>query len=158
MLSAATASLLAGQVLADTDISKQVTSPQTTSQDGNITIESDGSIEITTSPPTGAAVTINSDNALVNNEGTISYKGVTNATGIQLTSGYTGEFESSSVVDLTGTGTAKTGILIQGVASNINSGTFTGLIPAGATSPVAIDLATGSTMKVQGDSSFGIRQ
>ena len=90
MLSAATASLLAGQVLADTDISKQVTTPQTTSQDGNITIESDGSIVITTSPPTGAAVTINSDNALVNNEGTISYKGVTNATGIQLTTGYTG--------------------------------------------------------------------
>ena len=49
MLSAATASLLAGQVLADTDISKQVTTPQTTSQDGNITIESDGSIVITTS-------------------------------------------------------------------------------------------------------------
>ncbi len=158
MLSAATASLLAGQVLADTDITKQVTTPQTTSQDGNITIESDGSIVITTSPPTGAAVTINSDNALVNNQGTISYKGVTNATGIQLTTGYTGEFESTGVVDLTGTGTTKTGILIQGVAGNIDSGTFTGLVPAGATSPVAIDLALGSTLKVQGDSSFGIKQ
>jgi len=158
MLSAATASLLAGQVLADTNISTQVKTPQTTGQDGNITIETDGSIEITTTPPTGAAVTINSDNALVNNEGTISYKGVTNATGIQLTTGYTGEFESSSVVDLTGTGTAKTGILIQGIASDINSGTFTGLVPSGATSPVAIDLETGSTMKVQGDSSFGIKQ
>jgi len=61
MLSAATASLLAGQVLADTDITKQVTTPQTTSQDGNITIESDGSIVINTARRQGRPVTINSE-------------------------------------------------------------------------------------------------
>lgn len=157
MLSAAAAALFSGRVLADTDITTKVTSPVNTSTDGNITIESDGSIIITTSPPSAPAITINSD-AVVNNEGQIAYDSVTSATGVELETGFTGEFESTGKISLTGSGTSKTGILISGPAGNLDSGTFTGVIPAGATSPVAIDLESGSTMDVQGDNSYGIDQ
>jgi hypothetical protein len=157
MLSAATVALLSGSALADTDITKQVTSPINTATDGNITIESDGSVVITANSPTVAAVTLNSD-AIVNNEGTISYKGVSNATGVELVTGYTGEFEETGAVDLTGTGTGKTGILISGIASDPDSGTFTGVIPSGGTSPVAINIESGAVVKVQGDTSFGINE
>jgi hypothetical protein len=157
MLTAAATALLSGPVMADTDVTTTLNSPQNTATDGNITIESDGSIVITTSPPKAAAVTINS-NDVVNNEGLISYKGVSSVTGVQMTTGYTGEFESTGTVDLTGSGTGKTGILVTGPTSDINSGTFTGVIPSGSTSPVAINLETGSVLKVQGDNSVGISQ
>ena len=158
MLSAAVAALLAGPAAADTDITGKDTTPQDTATDGNITIETGGSIVITTSPPTAAAVTINSDNVLVNNQGLISYKDVTGATGVKLTTGYAGEFEGTGKIDLTGTGDGKTGILISGVGSNINNGIFTGLIPSGGTTPVAINLETGSSLAIQGDTSIGISQ
>lgn len=156
MLTAAV-TLLSGPGVADTSITTKLTSPQFTSTDGNITIETDGSIVVTTSPPTSAAVTINS-NDTVTNDGTISYKGVTNAVGVQLTTGYTGEFEGTGTVDLTGVGTGKTGILITGPSSDMASGTFTGVIATGTTTPVAIDLGAGSVLKVQGDNSVGIKE
>jgi hypothetical protein len=150
MLSAATVALLSGSALADTDITKQVTTPINTATDGNITIESDGSVVVTTNPPTVAAVTINS-NDIVNNEGMISYKGITDAIGVELVTGHTGEYETTGTIDMTGSGTGKTGILISGPPSDTASGTFTGVIPAGGTSPVAIDLEADSIVKVQGD-------
>jgi hypothetical protein len=155
MLSAATVALLSSSALADTDISKQETGPINTATDGNITIETNGSVVVTTNPPTAAAVTINSD-AIVNNEGMISYKGVTDATGVELLTGNTGEFESTGTVDLTGTGSSKTGILISGPQSDTGTGTFTGVIPSGGTTPIAINLEADSILKVQGDGSFGI--
>ncbi len=158
MLSAATVALLSGPALADTDISKQVTSPINTATDGNITIESDGSVVVTANPPNGAAVTINSNDIVNNVGGTISYKGITDATAVELVTGNTGEFESTGTVDVTGGGTDKTGILISGPKSDTASGTFTGVVPAGGTSPVAINLETGSILKVQGDTSFGINE
>jgi hypothetical protein len=158
MLSAAVAALVAGRAAADTDITTKVTTPQSTATDGSITIESTGSVVITTNPPTAAALTINSDNAIINNMGTVSYTGVTGAKGVELVTGYSGEFESTGKVDMTGTGSAKTGILISGIPSDPNSGTFTGVTPSGATTPVAINLEAGSTFSVQGDSSIGINQ
>src|SRR5579862_8258665 len=121
LLSAAVAALLCGHAAADTTIDTKVTTPQNTGTDGNITITSSGAVVIDTSPPTAAAVTIHSDNALVNNEGTISYTGVASATAVELTTGYSGEFESTGKIDLTGTGDDKVGILISGVPSNLNS-------------------------------------
>ena len=155
MLSAATVALLSGSALADTDIDTHVTSPINTQTDGNITIETNGSVVITANPAVTPAVTINSD-AIVNNEGMISYKGISDATGIELLTGNTGEFESTGTVDLSGGGTGKTGILISGPETDTAQGTFTGVIPAGDTSPVAINLESGSTLKVQGDASYGI--
>ena len=157
MLSAATVALLTGSALADTDVTKQTNSPINTQTDGNITIESDGSVVVTANPPTAAAVTINS-NAVVNNEGLISYNGVDSATGVKLQTGVTGEYEQTGTLDLTGTGTGKTGIAIAGPSSDPNSGTFTGVIPAGGSSPVAINLESGGTISVRGDNSIGISQ
>jgi hypothetical protein len=157
MLSAAVAALVSGRAMADTDISGKVTDPQNTSTEGNITIESSGAVVISTNPPTAAAVTIHSDN-IVTNAGLISYTGVSGATGVELVTGYTGEFDSTGKVDLTGTGTGKIGILISGIPSDPNSGTFTGVIPEGGTTPVAINLEAGSTLTIQGDNSIGIDQ
>lgn len=158
MLSAAIAALVAGPAAADTTISNKVTTPQNTDTDGSILITSSGAVIITASSPTVAAVTIQSDNALVNNEGLISYKDVSGATGIELTTGYSGDFQSTGKVDMTGTGDDKTGILISGITSDRNSGTFTGIIPSGGKRLVAINLASGSTMSIQGDNSIGINQ
>jgi hypothetical protein len=157
MLSAATVALLSGSALADTDISNKENSPINTATDGNITIETNGSVVITANPAVTPAVTINS-NAIVDNEGMISYKGITNATGVELETGNTGEFEEaeSASMDLTGAGTGKTAILISGPSSDTAQGTFTGVIPSGGTSPVAINLEAGSVVKVQGDTSYGI--
>src|SRR5215469_3132262 len=122
MLSAATAALLSGHAVADTSITNKVTSPIDTSTDGNITIQSDGSVIITTNPPTAAAVTINSDNNIVNNGGIITYKGVSDAVGIKLTTGYTGQYEGTGKIDLTGTGLGKSAFLISGITGDPNSG------------------------------------
>lgn len=157
MLSAATVALLTAQALADTDIKTKLTKPINTATDGNITIESDGAVVIITSPPTVAAVTINSD-ATVVNSGTISYNGVTSANGVELVTGNTGEFSGTGTLELTGSGDNKTGILVSGPAGNLNGGTFTGVIPNGGTTPVAIDLLAGSNFSVQGDNSVAIKQ
>src|SRR5579862_3927088 len=158
LLSAAVAALLCGRAAADTTITTKVTTPQNTDTEGNITIDSGGSVVITTTPPTAAAVTIESDNALVNNQGLISYNGVTSATAVKLTTGFSGEFESSGKVDLTGTGASKVGIVIAGVPNDLNSGTFTGLVPTGGTTPIAINLESGSITSLVGDDSIGISQ
>ncbi len=67
MLSAAMAALLAGAaahgVRADTDVTTDTKSAATTTTDGNITIETNGQIDIKASTP---AVTINSNNFLSN--------------------------------------------------------------------------------------------
>ncbi|HEY1612517.1 MAG TPA: autotransporter domain-containing protein [Rhizomicrobium sp.] len=157
MLSVASFAVLSGQALADTTINTNVNTPVSTSSDGNITIGTDGSVEITTNPPTAAAVTIDSSNTVTNN-GKITYTGVTDAIGIEMITGNTGEFSSTTSVDLTGDGDDKSGIEISGPSGDVNSGTFTGVIPSGGTSPVAVDLATGSTLSVQGDTSFGINE
>lgn len=158
MLSAAVAALLAGPAMADTNINTKITTPQDTATDGNITIESAGAIVITTTPPTSAAVTLDSDNVVINNGGLISYDGVTDATAVQLTTGNRGEFVSTGKIDLTGTGSNKTGIVISGPPGNVNSGIFTGIIPPNGVVPLAINLSSGSLMTLQGDGSIGINQ
>jgi hypothetical protein len=161
---------------------------------GNITIATNGSIVIGTSPPTAPALTINGPASgpnttpvLVTNNTTISYTGISYAVGTLLqeasvptsstTNGipenWVGELvnSSSGIINLTGAGTNKNGILIAGGAfpgsgavtnastgiyATQNLGVFTGITAAGTTEPVAINLATGSTLEVQGTSSFGI--
>ena len=83
-------------------------------------------------------------------------------------------YNSTGTMDLLGAGVNKTGILIAGGAypgsagtTNASTGTYanqglgvftgaTGLEPTGGTSPVAIDLGTGSIVEVQGTGSYGI--
>jgi hypothetical protein len=215
MLTAATAALLSGghaeaatcdstSTTGNCNISTAITSPVYTGAPasgvtgaqgnlGNITINTNGSIIIGTSPPVAPVVTLNSGTTaaptLVTNNTTIQYTGVSYAVGALLqesavptSSTTTGAAENwvgelfnsgSGIINLTGAGTNKNGILIAGgafpgtgavtnantgVYANQGLGVFTGanFEPTGTAVPVAIDLATGSTLEVQGTSSFGI--
>ena len=92
---------------------------------------------------------------------------MSDAVGVQLTAGgYNGAFINADdgIVDLTGNGDSKTGILIA-LPTGATTGTFTGiapptidaLLPAQFQSdPIAIDLQASSTLKVEGTASFGI--
>ena len=168
-----------------------------TSTSGSMTIDTNGSLTIGTNPPTAPAITINSGTSVatqstVNNVTTISYQGISYATGVLLeeaavptaatgagstgaAENWVGEYYSASgTLDLLGAGVNKTAILIAGGAypgtsgttnaatgiyANQGLGAFTGATgyePTGGTSPVAIDLAAGSVVEVQGTNSFGI--
>jgi len=142
MLTAATAALLSGQALADTTITTAVTTAQATSSGGNITIGTTGSIVITAGSP---ALTINSSNSVVNS-GAIKNTGTTSAIGVQIDGGFTGQFDDAGTMDLSGTGSSKTGISITGAGSFV--GTAGGIAP--------IDIETGSSLSAVGDGSYGI--
>jgi hypothetical protein len=212
MLTAATTALLSGQAIGATcsttsttnpstatfcDITTEITSPIATAtvntNPSNVTIDTDGSLQISTSPPTAPAITINSNN-YVTNTTNITYTGVSYSVGTLLEEAgvpatasvygspetWTGEFvNTSGTINLTGSGTNKTGILIAGAAfagsagvdTNATTGVYantstsgylgaftgeTGFSPSGGTTPVAINLAAGSVLEVQGTSSYGI--
>lgn len=173
MLTAATVALLSGQTdpaSATTtptctaasstatlcDITTVVVTPLATStvQTGgsDITIETTGSIAVTTSPETAPALKIDSNNN-VTNFGTISYKGVANAVGVQIDAGTSSTATTTTgslngllgTIDLTGAGTGKTGVLVELPTGNV-SGTFNG-----GTTGIGL-----GTIKVTGDNSFGL--
>lgn len=175
MLSAAAVALLSGNAFAQTTISSKQTSPVSTSSDGTITIGTDGSVVITTNPAVSPAVTINGGPggvaANVINQGTISYVGVGSSsspvTGVELLGGSTGGLDNVDTIDLTGSGTNKTGILVApgtgpfiGNINNLSDGTAldteANLTVFGSANPAAVLLESGSTLKVQGDNSYGV--
>ena len=80
----AIAAVMATPVNAETLISTAVTTSQTTSVSGDIRITSTGSVK----PTGGAAVTINSNNQVVN-DGAIAIKGANNSVGILANPGVT---------------------------------------------------------------------
>ena len=119
MLSAAMAALLAGAAYtaahADTDVTTDNKTAQSTATAGNITIEQGGQIDIKASTP---AVTINSNNSLTN-LGSISNADTSTATGILVdTSG--GNLVSQAGVysvaglSVAGTGTNKAALVVAG--------------------------------------------
>src|ERR1700744_973525 len=120
MLSAAMAAILALPAIysaarADTDITSENKSQQTTSTDGNITIEVTGGVDIKASVP---AITINS-NASLTNLGSISNVNTSNATGILVdTSGgnivSAGGIYSVGGLGLSGNGTTKAALVVLG--------------------------------------------
>ncbi|HVW74825.1 MAG TPA: autotransporter outer membrane beta-barrel domain-containing protein [Rhizomicrobium sp.] len=159
MLSAAAAALLAAAMAAaaraDTEISTATSTALSTSTSGNITIDATGSVGIATAST--AAVTVNSNNSLVNN-GTISNANVDSGIGVSIdTSGGninpgTSGFSSTGTINLGGNGTGKLGIVVQG------GNTFYG--PITLTTLTALNTLTGATtaaqtssLIVQGDSS-----
>ncbi|HKT53552.1 MAG TPA: autotransporter outer membrane beta-barrel domain-containing protein [Caulobacteraceae bacterium] len=79
---------------ADTTISSSTKTPQTTSADGNITIDAGASIAPTAGP---AAVTINSSNSVTNN-GAITYTGVNDATGVLIEGGNSGNLTNAGTI------------------------------------------------------------
>ena len=185
MLTAATAALMSGPAFAAcptpaptwTSITTNITVPVDTAcanqgNPGPITIATSGSVTISTNPFTTPAVTIDSGTTsvpgTVTNNGTISYTGVTDAVGVQLTAaGNTGAIinAADAIIDLTGDGDAKTGILVALPTGGATTGTFTGITPPTVdtllpanfqTDPIAIDLQASSTLKIEGTSSYGI--
>ncbi len=185
MLTAATAALMSGPAFAAcptpaptwTSITTNITVPVDTAcanqgNPGPITIATSGSVTISTNPFTTPAVTIDSGTTsvpgTVTNNGTISYTGVTDAVGVQLTAaGNTGAIinAADAIIDLTGDGDAKTGILVA-LPTGATTGTFTGitpptvdsLLPANFQSDlIAIDLQASSTLKIEGTDSYGIQ-
>ena len=135
---------------------------------GNITISSAGSVETNA---IGAAVTIDSNNSVINS-GTISNSVGTGAVGVRLTAGKSGSFTNNGTITITGTGspltsTGQSGILLDG------TGIFTGDISMNAGSkltisgsgPIAISLRTemvgnvnlGGTIAASGTSAAGLR-
>ena len=164
MLTAATVALLSGPANADTTISSATKDALQTSSSGNITFDANGSLTIASSstPSTVPAIEINSDNSVIMQAGSgVSFASTGAAVGIQADQGHTGEIAVSGTINLTGSGTDKTGILI-GNPNNTTTGTFTGLVdatnntnyPADLT---AVVLASGGVLNVTGDSSYGIR-
>lgn len=79
--------VLGARAHAATTIGNAVTTAQTTSTTGDLTISSGGSVIL--SSATTPSVTINSNNEVINN-GTISNGGVANATAVQINGGFTG--------------------------------------------------------------------
>ncbi|MBV8977143.1 MAG: autotransporter outer membrane beta-barrel domain-containing protein [Alphaproteobacteria bacterium] len=152
------------------DITTALTTPvatATAASDGtaaDILLDTNGSITVTTA---GAAVTINSNNSFESVAGTvISNQNTANAVGIlvDLTSGVpldstndgctgtcTHTFEGitvASIINLTGTGTAKTGLWLEGPdpTSGLPLTQFIGNINM-----------TGSTISITGDTSVGVK-
>jgi hypothetical protein len=151
MLSAATAALLAVPLFsaagAATEVSGSKDSAQDTTTDGDITIDAAGVISIKAAKP---AVTINSNN-FVDNIGVISNSSTTNAIGLEVDTTSTTTpvtpilsplgFTNAGTMDLSGSGTAKTAILVTG------GGSFVG----------PIDLLPTSSIDVVGDTSSILR-
>ncbi len=176
MLTAATVALLSGAAQAQTDtITTKVTTPLKTSTAGpgntpaNILITDTTTTPIQTGsvviPPSSTAATIpaieiDSSNTvtLKNADDILSFINTSGAIGIQMdATGITGEVVNAGTIDLSGTGSGKFGILI-GTATQL--GSFTGLVDTTnfptLTTPTAVDLQAGSTLKVVGDASTGI--
>jgi len=144
---------------------------------GDITITSAGSIAPTAA---GAAVTIDSANS-VTNQGSITFSGVDNATGIVANAGVTGNITNAGTITVNETyvrtdtnsdgvpdgpyaqGTNRFGIRTLGVLNGnvTNSGTITvqGNDSAGISLGGALNgaLSQTGTITVAGDNSFGVR-
>ncbi len=119
------------------------TEPLETAQSGDITLESGETIEL----PSGVAVTINSDNVLVNN-GAISVTGDTGGVGVRAESGFTGGVTNAGTITLVSAdadadplGSDKTGVLVSG-----GEDAFTG--------PLTFE--GGSSIRVEGSASVGV--
>jgi len=172
---------------AQTTVSTATTTPLDTSTAGNVTITTAGVITLpTTSTAPIAGVTINSPNATVNNNGTITSTGpsgtsttayVAGITALVPAGGYTGEIINNGTITITETDTStdankdgvidsENGVLGQ-YASGSNRygilisgpGTFTGVIDATNNTANPTDLTalySGGEITVVGENSAGI--
>ena len=173
MLSAAAAATLAAAVAvsaarADTEISTATTTALATATAGNIVIDATGTTTATGTTASSAtvsiqtsgvaAVTLNSNNYVLNNGG-ISNANIDSGIGVSLdTSGgnilSTNGFTSTGTVDLSGNGTGKLGLIIQGGNTFYGPISLSSLISTSLTGTSAATQA--SSIVVQGDSSAAI--
>ncbi|HVU31573.1 MAG TPA: autotransporter domain-containing protein [Sphingomicrobium sp.] len=170
--------LMASYAGAETVVSTATTTPLSTSSSGDIHITSAGSIK----PTGGAAVTINSNNA-VKNEGTIAISGANGATGILAGTNLSGDITNANIItideDYTPEDSDKDGDPDGPFAKGsdrfgihvLSGGTYTGnILNSGAitiegnnSAGIAIDsalagsLTSNGKISVTGDNSAGIR-
>jgi hypothetical protein len=153
MLSAAAAVLCASAMaaLADTTISTGTSTPLATTTAGNITIDSSGAIGVKNG---GAALTLDSDNFVVNN-GVISNGDNDGAIGILIdTTDHDvlalDGLSSSNTITVTGSGLNKSGVLVLAGHRYFGGITLNNLTPMALT-------GGGSTITVAGDSVAAFR-
>ncbi|MES2295188.1 MAG: autotransporter outer membrane beta-barrel domain-containing protein [Pseudomonadota bacterium] len=154
MLSAATAALLTtpfmiSATLADTTITDTKKAAINTTTDGNITISS-GGVEIKAATP---AVTVNSNNFILN-EGSISNQNTAGAIGIAVDTSAGNLVNSTGIanlggINLTGSGTGKSALLIEGGHTFFGPITFSAVTTTVGNSTSL----SGSSVAVTGDSS-----
>jgi hypothetical protein len=169
MLSAAAAALLASSLAAsmaraDTEVSTGTGTALSTSSSGNIIIDATGSVGIKTTAI--APITINSSNSVINN-GVLSNANTDSAIGVLIdtTSGSlippAAGFTNTGSLDLSGSGTGKSGLVITGGNTYYGTINLTSLTASTVTSIAAITntastVASTSTLAVKGDSSVGL--
>jgi len=160
MLSAAMAALLAGAAYtaahADTDVTTDNKTAQSTATAGNITIEQGGQIDIKASTP---AVTINSNNSL-ENLGSISNVDTSTATGILVdTSGGNlvsqGGVYSVAGLSVAGTGTNKAALVVAGGNTFFGPINFSEIAQSSTVgTTTSTSAVSSSSIGVQGDQSY----
>jgi hypothetical protein len=85
----------AAPALAQTTITTGTTTPVLTSKAGDVTINAGGSVK----PPSGVAVTIDSNNSLTNG-GLIQFQNLDNVTGVLATGGHTGAITNNGTIQV----------------------------------------------------------
>ena len=167
MLSAAAAALLAAPLAtdmsarADTEISTNTSAALLTSTSGNITIDSGSSIAISTA--SAPVVTIDSNNSLVNN-GSISNVNADGGLGVLIDTTNGNIFPPSSglastgSIDLSGSGTNKRGIVIQGGNTYYGPITLTTLTAITVTGATTATQSSALTLQGDGSAAFLLTQ
>lgn len=147
-----TALVWASQAFAQTTISTETTAPVATATTGDLTISSSGTIK----PASGVAVTINSNNAVINS-GVIQFQDKDNVTGVVIQGGHTGSLINNNTIEVDDTSTTTTdsnGIVHGPFAKGTNRIGVQVVGPGDFTGP--INNAAGGVITVKGDNSYGI--
>ncbi len=147
----------AGPALADTTVGSTTTPVQTSTANGgqpdNVIIGSGATVNV--AGP--VAVTLNSSNTVTNN-GTITITGQDNSAAVLLNGGFTGSFTNNGTVtdteSYTRTDTNSDGILDGPFAQGSNR--YGVHLTAGAPLVGSLNLASGTIVSVQGNSSYGV--
>ncbi|MGZ3376669.1 MAG: autotransporter domain-containing protein [Phenylobacterium sp.] len=135
-----------------TTLSSSSTTPLVTSTAGDVTINTG----VTLHPPSGAAVTIDSNNSVTNN-GTIQFQNLNNVVGIAARGGFAGTISNNGAIEVDDTSTTTTdsnGIVHGPFANGTNRFGIqvTGLAPFTGD----IDNSGAASITVKGDNSAGI--
>jgi len=149
-----TAMIWAGQAVAQTttSITTDTTAPLVTSKAGDITVATGGSIK----PPSGVAVTIDSNNSLTNS-GIIQFQGKDDTTNVLILGGHTGGVTNNNTIqnDETSTTTTDSNGIIHGPFATGNNRYGIRLIGPGPFTG-SITNAAGGVVVVTGNNSYGI--
>nr|MEA2797882.1 hypothetical protein [Phenylobacterium sp.] len=151
-LVSATALIWAGQAFAQTTISNDTTAPLATSKTGDLTIAAGGTVK----PPSGVAVTIDSNNN-VTNSGVIQFQDKDNVTGVLIQGGHTGSLTNNNTiqVDDTSTTTTDSNGIVHGPFA-VGTGRFGVRVVGPGDFIGPISNALGAVITVKGDNSAGI--